>query len=94
VRAEASRGRSTSQTQQEILVISGGKAQITVAEQVPYTDWFWTWGQSQGLWAPAVEWRDVGATLVVEPVALGDGRIGRGSPMAGAPLGNLPIGRH
>jgi type II secretory pathway component GspD/PulD (secretin) len=75
VRADASRGRSTSQTQQEILVISGGKAQITVAEQVPYTDWFWTWGQSQGLWAPAVQWRDVGATLMVEPVALGDGRV-------------------
>lgn len=75
VRAEASRSRSTSQTQQEIVVLSGGKAQITVAEQVPYTDWFWTWGQSHGLWAPAVQWRDVGASLVVEPVALGDGRV-------------------
>lgn len=75
VRADASRSRSTSQTQQEIVVLSGGKAQITVAEQVPYTDWFWTWGHSHGLWTPAVQWRDVGATLVVEPVALGDGRV-------------------
>jgi type II secretory pathway component GspD/PulD (secretin) len=75
VRAESSRSRSTSQTQQEIVVLSGGKAQITVAEQVPYTDWFWTWGQSHGLWTPAVQWRDVGASLVVEPLVLGDGRV-------------------
>ncbi|HVR70241.1 MAG TPA: hypothetical protein VMT87_05285 [Vicinamibacteria bacterium] len=75
VRADASRHRSTSRTEQEIVVMSGGQARITVAEQVPYTDWFWSWGQAQGLWAPAVQWRDVGASLVVEPVALGDGRV-------------------
>ncbi len=75
VRAEASRSRSTSTTQQEIVVLSGGKAHITVAEQVPYADWFLDWGQGQGLWARTIQWRDVGASLVVEPVALGDGRV-------------------
>jgi len=75
VRGDASRGRSSSHTEQEILVMSGGRAEITVAEQVPYAEWFRTWGGAHGLWAPGVQWRDVGATLAVEPVALGDGRI-------------------
>jgi type II secretory pathway component GspD/PulD (secretin) len=75
VRGEASRSRSTSKTQQEIVVMSGGKAEITVAEQVPYSDWFLDWGQTRGLWARTIQWRDVGASLVVEPVALGDGRV-------------------
>jgi len=75
VRGEASRTRSTSKTQQEIVVMSGGKAEITVAEQVPYSDWFLDWGQTRGLWARTIQWREVGASLVVEPVALGDGRV-------------------
>lgn len=75
VRAEASRGTARSRTQQQLLVLSGGKGWIQVAEQVPYADWFWVWGQPYGFWAPAVQWRDVGASLAVEPVALGGGRV-------------------
>ena len=75
VRGEATRSRSTSRTEQEIVVLSGGRAEVAVAEQVPYTEWFWSWGLAQGLWSGAVQWRDVGASLVVEPIALGDGRI-------------------
>ena len=38
---------------------------MVTAEQVPYADWFWTWGQDQGLWpAQSVQWRDVGTSLV------------------------------
>jgi hypothetical protein len=75
VRAEASRGRTSSRTEQEILVMSGGRAEITVAEQVPYEEWFRAWGGAHGLWAPTVQWRDVGTALSVEPVVLGDGRV-------------------
>jgi type II secretory pathway component GspD/PulD (secretin) len=75
VTADASRSRTTAKTEQEIVVLSGGRAEIAVTEQVPYADWFWSWGQAQGLWTPAVQWRDVGASLVVEPIALGDGRV-------------------
>jgi type II secretory pathway component GspD/PulD (secretin) len=75
VRAEASRSRTTSQAREELLVVSGSKASIQVAEQVPYADWFQAWGEPYGLWPPAVQWRDVGTSLVVEPVALGDGRL-------------------
>lgn len=73
VRLGGSSSRSTSETRQDIVVLSGGKASIEVAEQVPYADWFWTWGQGQGLWpAQSVQWRDVGASLVVEPFVLDD----------------------
>jgi hypothetical protein len=75
VRAESSRTQDRSQTRQELLVLSGSQASIQVAEQVPYADWFRSWGEPYGLWTPAVQWRDVGASLVVEPVALGDGRL-------------------
>ena len=73
VRLGSSSSRSTSDTRQDIVVLSGGKASIEVAEQVPYADWFWTWGQGQGLWpAQSVQWRDVGTGLVVEPFVLDD----------------------
>jgi type II secretory pathway component GspD/PulD (secretin) len=65
---------TSSLVQQELLVISGGKARLFVGEQVPYADWFWAWGLQQGLWAGSVQWRDVGARMVVEPYVL-DRRI-------------------
>jgi type II secretory pathway component GspD/PulD (secretin) len=76
VRGGASSSRSTSETRQDIVVLSGGRASIQVAEQVPYAEWFWTWGQGNGLWpAQSVQWRDVGASLVVEPFVLDDKTI-------------------
>ena len=76
VRGGASSSRSSSDTQQQIVVLSGGRASIQVAEQVPYADWFWNWGQGNGLWPSAsTQWRDVGTSLVVEPLVLGDGTI-------------------
>jgi len=74
--AGATKTRTTSETRQEILVMSGGRARIQVADQVPYADWFWTWGQGAGLWpAQSVQWRDVGTSLAVEPVILDDQTI-------------------
>ena len=71
-----SSSRSTAETRQDIVVLSGGRASIQVAEQVPYAEWFWTWGQASGLWpAQSVQWRDVGTSLAVEPFVLDDHTI-------------------
>jgi type II secretory pathway component GspD/PulD (secretin) len=71
-----SSSRSTAETRQDIVVLSGGRASIQVAEQVPYADWFWAWGQASGLWpAQSVRWRDVGTSLAVEPFVLDDHTI-------------------
>lgn len=61
---------TSSLVQQELLVISGGKARLFVGQEVPYADWFWAWGLQQGLWAGNVQWREVGARMVVEPYVL------------------------
>lgn len=72
----ASSSRSTSETRQVLVVLSGGRASLKVAEQVPQVDWFWTWGQGAGLWpAQSVQWRDVGTSLAVEPFVLDDNTI-------------------
>jgi len=53
--------------------MSGGRGTIRVAEQIPYAEWFWSWGVGQGLWgAQGVSWHDVGTSLDVEPFALDD----------------------
>lgn len=76
VGAGASTSRMTTETRQELLVMSGGHGSIQVADQVPYADWFWTWGQGAGLWpARSVQWREVGTSLVVEPVVLDDDTV-------------------
>jgi type II secretory pathway component GspD/PulD (secretin) len=72
VSAQSSRSRSSEHARQELVVLSGGRATIEVARQLPYVDWFWTWGQPQGLWGRAVAWRDVGSLLVVEPLVTGE----------------------
>ncbi|HUG53352.1 MAG TPA: hypothetical protein VMR21_07120 [Vicinamibacteria bacterium] len=60
---------------QQLLVLSGGKASLVVAEQVPYSEWLFDWGLGRGLWAQSVRWQEVGTSLVVEPRVLGDGTI-------------------
>ena len=72
VRGGASRSRSRDETLQELLVLSGGRAGIVVAEELPYRDWFQVWGKGYGLWEPGVRWKDVGARMVVEPTILAD----------------------
>lgn len=58
---------------QELLVISGGKAHLRVGTEVPYADWFWSYGLQQGWWTVgAVRWKEVGAQMVVEPYVIGN----------------------
>ena len=73
--AEDSRSRTTVDARQQLLVLSGGRASLTVAEQVPYSEWLFTWGVAHGLWAQSVAWQQVGTSMVVEPRVLGDGTI-------------------
>jgi len=60
-----------SNVQQELLVISGGKAKIRIGTDVPYAEWFWNYGLQLGLWAGQVRWKEVGAQMVVEPYVIG-----------------------
>ena len=73
-------GRDTRSTtnltaRQQLVVLSGGEASLTVAELVPYSQWLRTWGVTHSLWSQSVEWQEVGTSLVVAPRVLGDGRI-------------------
>jgi hypothetical protein len=75
VRGGASRSQTRNETRQELLVMSGGRGEIVVAEEVPYQDWFLVWGHGQGLWQPGLQWKEVGARMVVEPTIVGDGTL-------------------
>ena len=75
VRGGASRSRSRDETRQELLVMSGGRAEIVVGEEVPYLDWFQVWGQGHGLWQAGVAWKEVGARMIVEPTVVGEGTL-------------------
>lgn len=73
--AQDSRSRTSVNASQNLLVLSGGQASLTVAEQVPYSEWLFTWGVSHGLWAQNVVWQEVGTSMVVAPRVLGNGTI-------------------
>jgi type II secretory pathway component GspD/PulD (secretin) len=75
VGGQDSRTRTAVDAVQTLLVLSGGQASITVAEQVPYAQWLHTWGVSHGLWAQNIVWQEVGTSMVVAPRALGNGTI-------------------
>lgn len=62
-----------SSTAQQLLVLSGRQASIFVGETVPYIDWIMEYGIRSGLIAEQVAWQQVGATIVVEPLVIGDG---------------------
>ena len=67
--------RTSINARQQLLVLSGGRASLTVAEQVPYAEWLYTWGVTHGLWAQNIVWQEVGTSMVVEPRVLGNGTI-------------------
>jgi type II secretory pathway component GspD/PulD (secretin) len=75
VGAQDSRSRTSVDATQNLLVLSGGQASLTVAEEVPYSEWLFTWGVSHGLWAQNVVWQEVGTSMVVAPRVLGNGTI-------------------
>ena len=70
-----SRSRTSVDAVQTLLVLSGGQATLTVAEQVPHSQWLYTWGVSHGLWAQNIVWQEVGTSMVVAPRTLGNGTI-------------------
>jgi type II secretory pathway component GspD/PulD (secretin) len=75
VTARDTRSTIDLRARQQLLVLSGGKASLLVAEQVPYSEWLFDWGVGRGLWAQSIRWQEVGTSLVVEPRVLGDGTI-------------------
>jgi type II secretory pathway component GspD/PulD (secretin) len=72
---QESRARTTVNARQQLLILSGGRASLTVAEQVPYAEWLYTWGVTHGLWARNIVWQEVGTSMVVEPRVLGNRTI-------------------
>jgi len=75
VRGSAGRSQPSGTTKQQLLVMSGGQASIRIAQEIPYSEWFWTWGLGRGLWVEGVRWRDVATGVEVEPTILPGGRI-------------------
>jgi type II secretory pathway component GspD/PulD (secretin) len=73
IRATDQRVQSSRESTQFITVLSGGRASILVAEEVPYTDWFYEYGVRYGYLRAETKWRQVGASLIVEPEIVGDG---------------------
>src|SRR5216683_6790943 len=45
---QESHARTSVNARQQLLVLSGGRASLTVAEQVPYAEWLYTWGVTHG----------------------------------------------
>jgi type II secretory pathway component GspD/PulD (secretin) len=75
VDANLAHSTSSSLVQQELLVVSGGRAHLRIGENIPYEDWIWTYGCTHGFWKAGVKWQQVGARLVVEPYVLNDSTI-------------------
>jgi len=75
VAGDARTSSSNTTTQQQLLVMSGGRASIRIAQEIPYSEWFWTWGLGRGLWSGGTRWRDVATGMEVEPTLLPGGRI-------------------
>lgn len=67
--------QSSRDTTQFLTVMSGGRASITVGEEVPFLDWFFEYGVHHGYLQSSVRWRQVCARLAVEPRVLGDGKF-------------------
>jgi type II secretory pathway component GspD/PulD (secretin) len=60
---------------QQILVMSGGKGYIKIAEEVPEIIWFAQWGAQYDVLTSYTEWKDIGTQMIVEPFALPNGLI-------------------
>ncbi|OGV43801.1 MAG: hypothetical protein A2X46_08925 [Lentisphaerae bacterium GWF2_57_35] len=63
----------SSRVSQSLLVASGREGRIEVGERVPYLEWIEDWGLRHGLLQQRLNWQRVGASLVVEPLVVGEG---------------------
>jgi type II secretory pathway component GspD/PulD (secretin) len=64
---------ASSDVTQTLLVSSGRQGILRVGESVPYVDWLVEYGMRYGYLQQGVQWKDVGASLVVEPMVIGEG---------------------
>jgi hypothetical protein len=64
---------SSSDVAQTLLVASGRQGSLHIGENVPYIDWFVDYGVRNGYIERSVNWKDVGASLIVEPMVIGEG---------------------
>ncbi|MDD2706797.1 MAG: hypothetical protein PHV34_02210 [Verrucomicrobiae bacterium] len=58
-------------TQQELVILSGGKGRLRIGKDIPYLDWFWNFGLQQGCWSGIMRWKEVGAQMAIEPHVTG-----------------------
>lgn len=65
----------SSNTRQQLLVSSGRQASIFIGEEVPYIEWLMEYGRRYHYIEQQVSWQRVGATLVIEPVVIGNGPL-------------------
>lgn len=65
--------RTSSDVIQNLLVASGRGAELNVGERVPYAEWILDYGFQHGYIQQRIGWQEVGSSLVVEPLVIGDG---------------------
>lgn len=64
---------TTSNTRQQLLVISGKSASLSIGEEVPYIDWIMEYGVHHRVIEQQIRWQRVGSFLIIEPTVIGDG---------------------
>jgi len=75
IKAQESGANTLSFLEQELIVMSGGKAHLRVGTNLPYADWIYSYGVDHGFWAGAIRWKEVGAQMIVEPYVLDNKQI-------------------
>ncbi len=63
------------QTRQTLLVRSGGEASLFVGREMPFATELVRWGHDRGYIERNVEWREIGAALLVAARVIGDGSL-------------------
>jgi type II secretory pathway component GspD/PulD (secretin) len=66
---------TTSNTRQQLLVISGKSAILSIGEDVPYIEWIMDYGFHHRIIEQQLQWQRVGSFLVIEPTVVGEGPL-------------------
>lgn len=64
---------AASDVAQVLLVASGCQGVLRIGESVPYVEWLVGYGLRCGSLQQRINWKDVGASLIVEPIVIGEG---------------------
>jgi type II secretory pathway component GspD/PulD (secretin) len=72
--AEDTKTTSKRKVTQFVTCMSGTRGFIQVGEEIPYVDWFMSYGVRHSYFQAATAWKKVGSRLVVEPAVIGDGK--------------------